>query len=214
MRKFLKKAAVFALAVMLILPAATADTYASSSVTITGGDDVKGGDVFNVTVTFDGDSIGRVVGDITYDTEMLSYISGGSSSGNVGYVELKNAGTGEPLTFELEFQALKEGETQLDVSASEMYDLAEGYMDTPSASKTIHISGDADEEEIVEETTVEDDAADEGLSVDEKEDVTQATEEITEPDTESSDSLAKYIMFGIGGLVILLLIVLIFRRRR
>ena len=208
MKNILKKIAVIIVAAMIIVPATTFDTYASSSVSVTGGDNVKGGEVFTVTVVFDGDDIGRVTGDITYDTDMLSYISGGSSSGNVGYVELKTAGTGEPREFQLKFQALKEGSTTLTVSATEMYDLNEGYMDTPSATKTVTISGNADEEEIIEETTEPDDtAAEDNLSVDEKDDITTDT-------AQGSDSLAKYIMYGIGALVALLVIVLIFRRRR
>ncbi len=214
MKNILRKIAVIIIAAMIIVPATTFDSHAASTVSVTGGDNVKGGEVFTVTVVFDGDDIGRVVGDITYDTDMLSYISGGSSSGNVGYVELKNAGTGEPLEFDLKFQALKEGSTTLTVSASEMYDLNEGYMDTPSATKTVTVSGNADEEEIIEETTEPDDtAAENDLSVDEKEDITIATDTDNE-DAENSGSLAKYIMYGIGGLVALLLIVMIFRRKR
>lgn len=214
MKNILKKIAVIIIAAMIIVPVTTFDTYAASSVTMSGGDDVKGGEVFTVTVTFDGENIGRVVGDITYDTDMLSYISGGSSSGNVGYVELRNAGTGEPLTFDLKFQALKEGDTELTVSSSEMYDLSEGYMDTPSATKTVTISGDADEEEIIEETTEPDDTAtEENNNVDEKEDMTTYDTE-SEAEAADSSSRAKYIMYGIGGLVALLIIVLIFRRRR
>ena len=210
MRNILKKIAVLVLTAVLILPAAATDAHASSSVSVTGGDNVRGGEVFTVTVTFNGDDIGRVVGDITYDTDMLSYISGGSSTGNVGYVELRNAGTGEPLKFELEFQALKEGSTTLTVAASEMYDLNEGYMDTPSVTKTVTISGDADEDEIIEETTEPDNAAEDNLRVDEKEDLSEDGSGILS----DSNSLAKYIMYGIGGLVALLVIALIFRRRR
>lgn len=210
MRNILKKIAVIIVAAMIIVPATTFDAHASSSVSVIGGDNVKGGEVFTVTITFDGDDIGRVVGDITYDTDMLSYISGGSSTGNVGYVELRNAGTGEPLKFELEFQALKEGETVLTVAASEMYDLGEGYMDTPSATKTVTISGDADEEEIIEETTEPDNAPEDNLSIDEKEDMSNAGSD----SLSDSGSLAKYIMYGIGAMVALLVIVMIFRRRR
>ena len=210
MKNILKKIAVIIVAAMIIVPATTFDAHASSSVSVTGGDNVRGGEVFTVTITFNGDNIGRVVGDITYDTDMLSYISGGSSTGNVGYVELRNAGTGEPLKFELEFQALKEGETVLTVAASEMYDLNEGYMDTPSATKTVTISGDADEDEIIEETTEPDDAAEDNLSVDEKEDMSEDESGVLS----DSNFLAKYIMYGIGGLVALLVIALIFRRRK
>lgn len=221
MKNVLKKIIVFTFVAGVLHFMALSDTYAASSVSISGGDNVNGGEVFTITVTFDGEDIGRVVGDITYDTELLSYISGGSSSGNVGYVELKNAGTGEPLTFNLKFQALKEGSTEVTVSASEMYDLGEGYMDTPSAQKTVMISGNADEKEIIEETTEPDDtAAEDNLSVDEKDDMTEVSSGINTETNESAEnadksgSMAKYIMYGIGGLVVFLLIVMILRRKR
>lgn len=218
MRKIMRKLAVMMLAIIIVAPAITASADAASKISISGPDSVKGGEVFTVTVTYDGDSIGRVVGDLTYDTEMLSYISGGSSSGNVGYVELRQAGTGEALSFKLEFQAIKEGSAPLNVSASEMYDLGEMFMDTPSdASRTIAISSNADDDEIIEETNPADDAADEGLSVDEKGD-TPEEEPADETDQneagDNSSSLARTIMFTIGGLVLLLIIILIFRRRR
>ena len=81
MKNILRKIAVIIIAAMIIVPATTFDSHGASTVGVTGGDSVKGGEVFTVTVTFDGEDIGRVVGDITYDTDMLSYISGGSSSG-------------------------------------------------------------------------------------------------------------------------------------
>ena len=233
MKRFTKKILVFILAFMLTVPMLTVGVSAASTVSVTGGDEVTGGEVFTVTVTFDGESIGRVIGDITYDTEMLAYISGGSSSGNVGYVELKQAGTGEALVFNLTFQALTEGTTQLNVSASELYDLNEGYMETPSTVKTVVISGTAEEEEIIEETTVPDeDASDEGLSVDEKDesiepefDTAETTESIesdnisdTETeigsDADNSGLLAKAIMVGIGMLVLILIIVMILKRKK
>lgn len=214
----IKKFIIIGLTLMVIVPLITGRADAASTVSITGDSSAAGGDFLTVTVTYDGDSIGRVSGDITYDTEMLAYVSGGSSSGNVGYVELKKGGTGEPLTFNLKFQALKEGSTELVVSTSEMYDLGEMFLDTPTASKTITITGNADEEEIVQETNPEDNAADENLSVDEKED-TPSEEPVDEEmaDDASSDnsgSLAKAIMFGIGGLILILIIAMLLRRKK
>ena len=48
MKKFLKKIAAIMLAAIIIIPASVTDTYASSTVSVTGGDDVKGGEVFSV----------------------------------------------------------------------------------------------------------------------------------------------------------------------
>ena len=82
-------------------------------------------------------------------------------------------------------------------------------MDTPSTTKTVTVSGDADEEEIIEETTEADTAADEGESVDEKESIGAVD---TEED--SNGFLAKAIMFGLGILVLILLIAMLLRRKR
>lgn len=220
MKQITRKFITVILTLLIAVPAMTVAADAASVISVEGGDSVTGGDVFTVTVTYDGESIGRVAGDVTYDTEMLSYISGGSSSGNVGYIELKKAGTGEPLTFTLEFQALKEGKTELAVSTSEMYDLGEMFMDTPSATKTVHIKGNAEEDEVIEETNPEDDAADEGLSVDEKEDssIEASSDATVEDDLQENQSgssvfLGKGIMYGMIALVLILIIAVLVRRK-
>lgn len=166
-----RRLAIMMLAVMIIVPIMSVPSAAASSVSITGGDNVNGGDTFTVTVTYSGDSVGRVAANMTYDKSMLTYISGGSSIGNNGYIELKNAGTGEDITFQLKFQALKSGSTVLRVETSEMYDLDEQYMSVPAvSSKNVTISGDAVEDEIIEETTAEEDNYEVDLiAVDEKE---------------------------------------------
>lgn len=170
-KRVLHRLAVIMLAAMIIVPVISVPSAAASSVSITGGDNVNGGDTFTVTVTYSGNSIGRVTANMTYDKSMLTYISGGSSTGNNGYIELKNAGTGEAITFRLKFQALKGGSTTLQVETIEMYDLDEQYMSVPSvSSKNVTISGDAAEDEMVQETTAtEDDYEVDVISVDEKE---------------------------------------------
>lgn len=130
------------------------EVFAASSVTISGGDSVKGGDSFTVAVTFGGGSVGRVDGQLTYDTDKLTYISGGSSSGNTGYIQLKKAGIDGSVTFNIEFQAVSDGSTSLEVTTNEIYNLDEVYTgETPSASKTISISGAAAAEDLITQTT-------------------------------------------------------------
>lgn len=212
MKKVFRKILIMMAALLIAVPLMTSGVSAESTVDVTGPDTVAGGEVFTVTVTFDDESIGRVVGDVTYDTSILSYISGGSSTGNVGYVELRKAGTGEPLTFKLEFQAIREGDTQIDVSASEMYDLGDNYLDTPSASMDLTVTGDAAEEEIVEETTEPDEAADEMEGVDEKPSGDGAAEE--DGATSANNTLTKGILIGIVTLVLILLVALVLRRKK
>ena len=79
--------------ISLVIPLISPSVFAASSVSISGGDNVKGGDTFTVAVVFSGGDVGRVDAQMTYDTDQLSYISGGTSKGNTGYIQLKNAGT-------------------------------------------------------------------------------------------------------------------------
>lgn len=151
--RILRKAIVAVVVLALLIPVMTPQVFAASTVTINGGDDVSGGDTFTVEVTFGGGNIGRVDGAMTYDTDMLTYISGGSSTGNSGYIQLSNGSTDGSVTFSIEFQALTDGETTLEVTTNEMYDLDEAYInETPSASKTITIAGSAASEEVIEQT--------------------------------------------------------------
>ena len=170
-RRILAHLAAIVLAVMIVVPAVSANAAAASSVSVTGGDNVAGGETFTVTVTYSGDSVGRVVADMTYDKSMLTYISGGTSLGNNGYIQLENAGTGENLVFNIKFQALKDGNTSIKVNTSEIYDLDEQYMSVPAAvTKNVAISGNASDDEIVEPSTApEGDYEVDLISVDEKE---------------------------------------------
>ncbi|MDO5414623.1 MAG: hypothetical protein Q4F78_04070 [Bacillota bacterium] len=154
MKKISKKIITISMAAVMLLPLITVQSSAASSVIISGGDSVKGGDTFYVSVTFNGSDIGRVDAGLSYDTDKLTYISGGTSQGNSGYVQLKLAGTGEAITFNLKFQALQEGKTSVDVQTYEMYDLNERYLsDAPSGSKTINIKGNASEDQILVQET-------------------------------------------------------------
>lgn len=171
--RLLRIAIIAVVLLSMAIPLMDPGVFAASSVSISGGDSVKGGDKFTVAVTFGGGSVGRVDGQMTYDTDKLTYLSGGSSSGNSGYIQLKQAGTDGSVTFNIEFQAIADGNASLEVTTNEMYDLNERYMsETPSASKTISISGSAAEEEIITQTTSPDKPVKETelIGVDEKED--------------------------------------------
>lgn len=184
----------------MMIPVMAPEVFAASSVTISGGDSVKGGDTFTVAVTFGGGSVGRVDGQLTYDTDKLTYISGGSSSGNSGYIQLKKAGTDGSVVFNLEFQAVSDGSTTLEVTTNEIYDLDEVYLgETPSASKTVSISGKAASEELITQTTSPDEpvAETELIGVDEK------------PEDEAGGALGMNLILIIIAVVLVVLIVII-----
>lgn len=146
----------FSITMMIILMVSlmAPQVFAASSVSISGGDNVKGGDTFYIAVNFEGGDIGRVDAQMSYDTSKLTYISGGTSDGNVGYINLNKAGTGGGVTFNIKFQALKDGSTDVNVITYEMYDLNEKFIqEAPQASKTITIKGSASEDQLVKQET-------------------------------------------------------------
>ena len=152
LERVLRIAIISVVVLSMIFPVMDPRVFAASSVTISGGENVKGGDTFTVGVTFGGGTVGRVDGQLTYDTDRLTYISGGSSSGNSGYIQLSKAGTDGSVTFNIKFQAISEGNTVLEVTTNNMYDLKENSIDTVSGSKTISVSGSAAAGDIITQT--------------------------------------------------------------
>lgn len=152
LERALRRIIVLIVIMAFVVPLLTPNVFAASSVSINGGDNVKGGDTFTLVVAFEGGNIGRVDAYMTYDTNKLTYISGGTSSGNTGYIQLKTAGTDGSIVFNLKFQAVSEGAADLEVTTDEMYDFDDVALDRPSTAKTITISGNAAPEALVTET--------------------------------------------------------------
>lgn len=149
--KILRKAIALTVVMAMAIPFIAPGVFAASAVSINCSDSVKGGETFTVAVVFSGGDVGRVDAQMYYDTDTLTYISGGTSKGDTGYVQLKSAGTEGAIVFNLKFQALSDGAAQVQVTTNEMYDLDERAMGTPSANKTINIVGNAKEDEIISE---------------------------------------------------------------
>lgn len=152
LERTLRKIIILIVVMAFVVPLITPNVFAASSVSINGGDNVKGGDTFTLVVAFEGGNIGRVDAYMTYDTNKLTYISGGTSSGNTGYIQLKTAGTEGSIVFNLKFQAVSEGAADLEVVTDEMYDFDDIALDRPSVTKTITISGNAAPEALITET--------------------------------------------------------------
>jgi len=191
--KILRTLIIFVITAAFILPLLTPTVFATSSVTISTADTIKGGDTFTAVVTFGGGNVGRVDAQLTYDTDMLTYISGGSSSGNSGYIQLKDAGTDGSVVFNIEFQALTEGDASIEVLTNEMYDLDEMMIEPVSASKTISIEGNVKEEEKITDTS----SPDQPVEITEPEGVDTFT------DSAEMEENDEYEPFGIAGLFII-----------
>jgi len=134
---------IFIISACLVLLMTGPACAASTSVEISSGT-VKSGSVSVITVKYKGSGLGRVNGMLRYDSGYLEYISGGSSSGNGGAVQLKEGSdNGRTVVFKLKFKGVKAGRTSLKIDTSETYDLDEQDMGTPSAEKTVEITGAA-----------------------------------------------------------------------
>lgn len=163
-------AAVLLILCMVIPQAASAD---SMDVSIKGGKNVKAGDTFVITVSYSASDIDWVDGELTYDTSVLSYVSGGTSSGDGGIVSLKEASdNGTDIIFKVKFKAKGSGSAALSVGTNEAYDFSGRALDLSEASKTVkieeqtEIAPDDEEEETLEG---EPEASDEETDEDEEE---------------------------------------------
>lgn len=196
-------AAVFLLSAMI--PATVFG--ASSSVSISGSGSADVGKTVTVTVTYKGSSLGYVNGQLSYDNSKLQYLSGGSSQGDAGLVELKayaDDASGK-LAFRVKFKAVGSGSTGLDLETLETQNLdGDQDMGQPSASKTVTIKSapttETTEESTIEETTEETTQA-----------TTTAPTEASQSDEqvqrqESEGGLSYLVVIGIGAVILILII--------
>lgn len=127
------------MAAVLLLPviALAADT----SVSISGGSPVKEGETTTVTVTYKGDSLGFVDGELRYDSDSLEYLSGGSSQGNNGVIQLKrwSDNASGVITFSLKFRGLHEDTVALNLKTYETQNLDGIGMSRPSANTSLKV---------------------------------------------------------------------------
>lgn len=96
---------------------------------------------------------------LTYDTEMLRFISGDYASGGKGTITIGGSTTGSTLEFKLKFQALKEGTANIKVSQSAGTDSSDAELEITNGSSAVTI-GPGDPSLITEEE--EDGGKDEG----------------------------------------------------
>lgn len=81
------------------------------------------GNTFTVRckVNSSGDNIGNVTLKMSYDTSYLQFMSGdGVTQATAGQLEYQGTGDGDELQFEMQFQALQEGETRMELDEAEV----------------------------------------------------------------------------------------------
>lgn len=154
------------LAAALLVPAAA--SAAMSSVSMSGAESVKAGEVITIAVTYRGESLGYVNGHLTYDVERLEYLSGGSSQGNTGLVQLKQYADNADgkLSFQVKFRAVKAGSVKLSLETLETQNLdGDAAMGTPSSGMTVQVAEGAGESQAAAEEPSETSKAEESQSV-------------------------------------------------
>lgn len=101
---------------------------------------ISAGESFTVDVKYSSDYLDSVKGSVSYDTDLLEYISGGSSAGDGGIIKLKSSSdNGRIVEFNLKFKALKEGTASVAISTEEAYDLDGKAMNTPYVTRNITV---------------------------------------------------------------------------
>lgn len=206
MFKARKNMLILLLTGMLVLFYTAVPVSAASSVKISGGTDVAVGDSFTLTVVFQGDSVGSVSANLKYDKNVLEYVSGGSSSGNTGFVYLEKDVVNEEMSFQLQFKAKSQGNTTVSVETYEMYDMDYNYMGTPSTSRTLEVAGSSvhDEETTEPSEEILESGADSAV-----------TDELgmTENNQETNE-LNPWLLGGIAAVLILLIVLIAVKLKR
>lgn len=87
---------------------------------------------------------------LTYDPEMLRFISGDYASGGKGTITIAGSGASASIEFKLKFQALKEGTANIQVSQSTGTDSTDAKLEITNGSSAVTI-GPGDPSLITEE---------------------------------------------------------------
>lgn len=226
MKNRIRTVAAMVMTAVFLLPviAFAADT----NVSISGGSSVKEGETTTVTVTYKGDSLGFVDGELRYDSDSLEYLSGGSSQGNNGVVQLKrwSDNASGVITFSLKFRGLREGAVDLDLKTYETQNLDGIGMSRPSANKSLKVmEGEqqttvAQTTETQEITTADTETQTEGTESAGQENLAtvesewNTAEEPTEAEEEAQDNLSTYLPIVIAILLIVIVIAVVVIRKK
>lgn len=209
-------------AALLILMLTPVSVFgADSSVSITGVKSAKVGDTITVTVTYKGAALGYVNGQLTYDNSKVQYLSGGSSQGDAGLVELKNyaSDASGKLTFQVKFRAAAAGRVSLNLETLETQNLdGDQSMGTPSASKTLAITDpavaqtSASREEKTSQSTEKETTAEPSetatLGTDAPISVESESTDLTPQEEKGAGSLPVFIAIGAALLIVIAIVIM------
>lgn len=224
MKNRIRMTAVMVMTAVLLLPVIV--LAADTSVSISGGGPVKEGETTTVTVTYKGDSLGFVDGELRYDSDSLEYLSGGSSQGNSGVVQLKrwSDNASGVITFSLKFRGIHEGTVDLDLKTYETQNLDGIGMSRPSANQSVKVMEGEQQTTAVQTETQETTTAVTETQTEETESAGQedlatvesewnTTEEPVEAE-EAKDTLPTYLPIVIAIVLIIIIIAVVVIRKK
>lgn len=144
--KIMKKLAMLLLSVCLIVPCFAMLTYAAEGQIMFSDPAAEGGTVQVKGVVRAGAPIGDADVTMTYDPAYLKFKSGDNvtefGNGQLSYSG-KGTGTESELVFYMEFEALKEGTTKIEISNYKSYLFSDETLNCAEGSSTITIAADA-----------------------------------------------------------------------
>lgn len=212
-------------AVLLVMALAVPQAAfgASSAVSMSGARTVKNGDMITIKVTYKGESLGYVNGHLTYDTRRLEYVSGGSSQGNAGLVQLKQYADNADgkLSFKVKFRAVSVGSVNLSLETLETQNLdGDADMGTPSAGMTVDIVKSSSGAQSSEPSSSETSSSSEESETSQPEaqtqeaESTQAEDETSDPEKDGSVSYPVLLIAAIVIAALILIIVMRLKKKR
>ncbi len=214
MRRKMRLCMVAVLLLSALLPAAAFGASSSVSMSVDGSADL--GQTVTVTVTYKGNALGYANGQLTYDNSKLQYLSGGSSQGDAGLVELKAyaSDAAGKLPFRVKFKAVGSGNAGLKLETLETQNLdGDQDMGRPSASKTVKIARTSTTEPVEptrkstsDETTVETTQAATAAAPTEGE-TTQTDGQKMEEEQEPAGGISYPWIIGIAAVTLILIVV-------
>ena len=196
---------VIGLCVLLMSPlTAFAET---GEVTIAADTSIEVGDSLSVTVNYSASSLGRINGQLIYDTDLLKYVSGGTSDDAAGIVQLNTGLNGETAkSFVIHFKATGAGTDFLQVQTLDLYDADEADLGNPGASVKIKVA-EAASPVKEDDSTVETPTTDTGTTDSDSDSSDTSTDNEKTPDT-------MWVYAGAMGITLILLIIAITVSRR
>lgn len=150
MKKIKTHIIIFIVIIAILLPVSA---FASDIAIETDISRIAIGDTIVVTVTVRGESISIAKGFFDYEHTVLSYVksTGGASDGNLNMVSLEKGGTAT-LTAVIEFEAIKEGTGDIEVSIDNIIDYSGSQLDACKGSINIEVFSYETEQEKIDNT--------------------------------------------------------------